>query len=92
MIDVKLVLESEINVHAVHAAIKEFSALHPNVLSYDQQELVSIDYNHSIYSAIFDATQTKVVGGNLLRFAAWYDNEWGFSNRVLDILAHLSDM
>ena len=92
MIDVKLVLESDISVKEVHSAIKEFSATYPNILSYEKQELVSIDYNHSVYSSIFDATQTKVVEGNLLRFAAWYDNEWGFSNRVLDILAHLSEM
>jgi glyceraldehyde 3-phosphate dehydrogenase len=46
--------------------------------------LVSVDYNHDAHSAIYDATMTKVIGGTLIKVCAWYDNEWGFSNRMLD--------
>lgn len=55
------------------------------ILEYVTEELVSIDFNHNPHSSIFDATQTKVVGGNFCRVASWYDNEWGFSNRMLDV-------
>ena len=54
------------------------------ILAYNQEPLVSIDFNHNSASSIFDATQTKVIG-NLVKVLAWYDNEWGFSNRMLDV-------
>lgn len=57
------------------------------VLGICDEPLVSIDFNHSPYSSIFDATGTVVTGGSLVRVAAWYDNEWGFSNRMLDVTA-----
>jgi len=54
------------------------------VLAYTEAPLVSIDYNHDAHSSNYDATMTKVVGGKLVKVCAWYDNEWGFSNRMLD--------
>ncbi|HET9663081.1 MAG TPA: type I glyceraldehyde-3-phosphate dehydrogenase, partial [Burkholderiales bacterium] len=54
------------------------------VLEYTTAPLVSIDFNHNPASSIFDATLTKVTGGTLVKALAWYDNEWGFSNRMLD--------
>jgi glyceraldehyde 3-phosphate dehydrogenase len=54
------------------------------ILAYNDAPLVSIDFNHDAHSSIFDATLTKVVGGTLVKACAWYDNEWGFSNRMLD--------
>ena len=54
------------------------------VLEYTTAPLVSIDFNHNPASGIFDATLTKVTGGTLVKALAWYDNEWGFSNRMLD--------
>jgi glyceraldehyde 3-phosphate dehydrogenase len=54
------------------------------VLEYTQAPLVSIDFNHNPASSIFDASLTKVTGGTLVKALAWYDNEWGFSNRMLD--------
>ncbi len=54
------------------------------VLVYNTEPLVSIDFNHNPASSIFDSTLTKVVEGNLVKVCAWYDNEWGFSNRMLD--------
>ena len=54
------------------------------VLEYSTGPLVSVDFNHNPASSIFDATLTKVTGGTLVKTLAWYDNEWGFSNRMLD--------
>ena len=54
------------------------------VLNYTKEPLVSMDYNHDPASSTFDASLTKVSNGNLVKVLAWYDNEWGFSNRMLD--------
>ena len=60
------------------------AAADDKVLAYSDKQLVSIDYNHNPYSSIFDATLTNVDQGNLVKVCSWYDNEWGFSNRMLD--------
>ncbi|MBU6505522.1 MAG: type I glyceraldehyde-3-phosphate dehydrogenase [Betaproteobacteria bacterium] len=57
------------------------------VLNYNTAPLVSIDFNHDPASSTFDASLTKVSGGTLVKVLAWYDNEWGFSNRMLDVTA-----
>jgi glyceraldehyde 3-phosphate dehydrogenase len=54
------------------------------VLAYTDAPLVSVDFNHDPASSTYDATMTKVIGGRLVKVCAWYDNEWGFSNRMLD--------
>ncbi len=59
------------------------------VLEYNKEPLVSSDFNHNPASSIFDATLTKVSGGTLVKVSAWYDNEWGFSNRMLDAVIAL---
>ncbi|MGC8517143.1 MAG: type I glyceraldehyde-3-phosphate dehydrogenase [Steroidobacteraceae bacterium] len=55
------------------------------VLGYNTAPLVSCDFNHDAHSSVFDATLTKVIGGTLVKVCAWYDNEWGFSNRMIDV-------
>jgi glyceraldehyde 3-phosphate dehydrogenase len=54
------------------------------VLGYTDAPLVSVDFNHNPLSSIYDATMTKVIDGTLVKVCSWYDNEWGFSNRMLD--------
>ena len=54
------------------------------ILAYNDQPLVSVDFNHDPASSTYDATLTKVIDGGLVKVCAWYDNEWGFSNRMLD--------
>jgi glyceraldehyde 3-phosphate dehydrogenase len=54
------------------------------VLDYTEEPLVSSDFNHDPHSSIFDGSLTKVIEGTLVKVFAWYDNEWGFSNRMLD--------
>ncbi len=63
-----------------------------SILKYSTEKLVSIDFNHEAASCSFDATQTAVVDGQLARIAGWYDNEWGFSNRMLDTAALFGSM
>mgnify|MGYP000551062894 CR=1 FL=1 len=75
----KTTSSEEIN-KIMHKAVNN---LPEGVLGYVKQPLVSIDFNHSAYSSIFDASQTKV-NNKLVKVLAWYDNEWGFSNRMLD--------
>jgi glyceraldehyde 3-phosphate dehydrogenase len=59
------------------------------VLEITSEKLVSIDFNHNSASAIVDSTLTSVVGKNMGKISAWYDNEWGFSNRMCDIAEHI---
>ena len=74
---------------AVNAAMKAASESGPlkGILGYNTVPLVSIDFNHNPASSTFDATQTQVVDGGLVRVLSWYDNEWGFSNRMSDTAA-----
>jgi glyceraldehyde 3-phosphate dehydrogenase len=59
------------------------------ILGFNTAPLVSVDFNHDPRSSIYDSTLTKVTGGTLVKVLAWYDNEWGFSNRMLDMTAAL---
>ena len=59
-------------------------------MKFTNEKLVSIDYNHNIASAIIDASLTNVIGNKMGKISAWYDNEWGFSNRMCDIARHVS--
>ena len=59
------------------------------VLETTQEKLVSIDFNHNPASSIVDTTLTNVVGKNMGKISAWYDNEWGFSNRMCDIAEYI---
>jgi len=54
------------------------------IMAYTDEPLVSVDFNHDPHSSVFDASMTKVIDGTLVKVCAWYDNEWGFSNRMLD--------
>ncbi len=70
----------------IDAAVREASegAL-KGILGVNTRPLVSVDFNHNPLSSIYDATQTRVMGGTLVKVLSWYDNEWGFSNRMLDM-------
>ncbi|MBM2769261.1 type I glyceraldehyde-3-phosphate dehydrogenase [Burkholderia anthina] len=70
----------EVNAIVAAAAQGELNG----ILGYNDAPLVSVDFNHDPRSSIFDATQTRVSGGTLVKVLSWYDNEWGFSNRMLD--------
>ena len=59
------------------------------ILGFSKAPLVSVDFNHDARSSVYDSTLTKVMGGTLVKVCAWYDNEWGFSNRMLDMTVAL---
>ena len=59
-----------------------------NIVGYNKLPLVSIDFNHSSYSSVFDESLTRASDDKLYKICAWYDNEWGFSNRMLDVTMH----
>ena len=84
-VDLTFVAERETSVEEIHEIMKKASegAL-KGVLDYNDEPLVSIDFNHCPASSTYDAGLTKVMGGTLVKVCAWYDNEWGFSNRMLD--------
>jgi glyceraldehyde 3-phosphate dehydrogenase len=61
------------------------------ILGVNTKPLVSIDFNHNPLSSIYDSTQTRVMEGTLVKVLSWYDNEWGFSNRMLDMTLTLAN-
>jgi glyceraldehyde 3-phosphate dehydrogenase len=78
----------DVSAEEVNAVVAEAAAGHMGaVLAYDPEPKVSVDFNHTMQSAIFAPDQTKVVGGRSVRVLAWYDNEWGFSARMADVSA-----
>lgn len=83
-VDLTFVASQETSVEAVNEVVK-WAAEQSSVLVYCDQPLVSSDFNHHPASSIFDAGMTKVNNGNLVKVLAWYDNEWGFANRMLDV-------
>jgi len=91
LVDLTVVTKTPVTKETVNNAMlaAEKGAL-KGVLKTSSKELVSVDFNHDAASAIFDITGTSVVGSNFLRVAAWYDNEWGFSCRMLDIVKRLA--
>lgn len=84
-VDLTFETARDVTVEEINAAIK-VAADGPlmGVLEHNESKLVSMDFNHDPHSSIFAADQTKVMDGNLCRILAWYDNEWGFSNRMAD--------
>ena len=85
VVDLKIVTSRDVTVDEVNAAMKRYAEGDlKGILDYDDEAKVSIDFNHDPHSSNFAAQQTKVLDGNLLRVMSWYDNEWGFSNRMSD--------
>ena len=84
LVDLSFNAKRETSIDEVNRAMRDASQALKGILAYNDKPLVSVDFNHDAHSAVFDATLTKVVGGTLVKACAWYDNEWGFSNRMLD--------
>jgi len=93
LISLDVVTEQPVTKDLVNAAMKAAAAGElKGILGYNTEKLVSIDFNHCAASSTFDATQTAVVDGGLLRVLSWYDNEWGFSCRMSDTAALLGSL
>jgi len=86
LVDAVMEVEKETTVPEVNQALKEGAGRY---LGYSEEPLVSIDYQGNPHSSIVDADSTKVIDGTLVKVLTWYDNEWGYSNRVLDLILHM---
>ena len=92
MVDLAFQPEKSADIERINTAVKA-AANGPlkGVLRYTEQALVSSDLNHDPHSSIFAAPLTKVLDGDLVKVIAWYDNEWGFANRMIDVAAAMHD-
>lgn len=85
LVDLTFTAKRSTSADEVNKVIKEAAAGYlSGILGYNDAPLVSIDYNHDPHSSFFDSTLTKVIDGTLVKVCSWYDNEWGFSNRMID--------
>jgi glyceraldehyde 3-phosphate dehydrogenase (phosphorylating) len=86
LVDLTFTAKRATSVEEINKAMKDAAASDAwkGILAYNDAPLVSIDFNHDSHSSTFDSTLTKVIDGTLVKVLAWYDNEWGFSNRMLD--------
>jgi glyceraldehyde 3-phosphate dehydrogenase len=86
LVDLTFTAKRATTVEEVNKVLEEAASTEAwkGILAYNDQPLVSVDFNHDSHSSIFDSTLTKVVDGNVVKVCAWYDNEWGFSNRMID--------
>jgi glyceraldehyde 3-phosphate dehydrogenase len=86
LVDAVMEVEKETTAPEVNQALKEAANRY---LGYSDEPLVSIDYQGNPHSSVIDADSTKVIDSTLVKVLAWYDNEWGYSNRVLDLILHM---
>ena len=85
VVDLKIIPGRETTVEEINKAMEQASQQHlKGILGVTKEPLVSVDFNHNPNSSTFDLTQTQIVDGRLVRVLSWYDNEWGFSNRMAD--------
>ena len=86
MVDLCFNTEKKSTIDEINNIIKQASESNlKNILGYNSKPLVSIDFNHSSYSSVYDESLTRMMNNNFFKICSWYDNEWGFSNRMLDV-------
>ena len=92
LVDLTVTTEKDTDVKSVNAAMKAAAdGVLKGILEYSEAPLVSVDLNGNPHSSILDAPLTKVVGNRMVKVFSWYDNEWGYSNRLADIAAFVAD-
>ncbi|HAX62403.1 MAG TPA: type I glyceraldehyde-3-phosphate dehydrogenase [Elusimicrobia bacterium] len=92
VVDLTALLKKKATAEEINAEIKKAAeGKMKGILGYTDEPLVSIDFNHNPLSSIFDSKITKVIDGNFVKVLAWYDNEWGYSNRVVDLIEFMID-
>ena len=90
LVELVFCTKKDLSVEKINSVFQNFCKKQKNnVIEITQEKLVSVDFNHNPASSIVDASLTNVVGKNMGKISAWYDNEWGFSNRMCDIAEHL---
>jgi len=92
-VDLVVELEREVTVDEVNGAVQA-AAEGPmaGIIEFNEDPIVSTDIIGNPHSSIFDAAGTHVLGGNLVKVMSWYDNEWGYSNRVVDLIERLAQV
>jgi glyceraldehyde 3-phosphate dehydrogenase len=86
VVDLTCLLSKKVSVDEINAAMKEASeGSLKDILGYTEDPVVSVDFNHCVLSSILDAKSTKVIQDDFIKVLSWYDNEWGYSNRVVDL-------
>lgn len=85
LLDLVALLEREVGIEEVNCALRKAAEENPEIISFTQEPLVSVDYRRSPFSSVIDGLSTMVTGGNLVRVISWYDNEWSYSCRVADL-------
>jgi glyceraldehyde 3-phosphate dehydrogenase len=89
--DLVVEVSKNVTVEDVHAVLKEAATSRlKGIMNYSEEPLVSSDYNGDPASSTIDALSTMVVGDNMVKVVSWYDNEWGYSNRVVDLAAYIA--
>ena len=88
LVELVFCTKKELSIEKINSAFQNFSNKN-KILEITKEKLVSIDFNHNPASSIVDSSLTKVIGKNMGKISAWYDNEWGFSNRMSDIAIYL---
>ncbi len=88
LVELVFCTKKDVNIEKINSVFEDFSKKN-KVIEITKEKLVSIDFNHNPASSIIDASLTNVVGKNMGKISAWYDNEWGFSNRMCDIAEYL---
>tara|TARA_B100000941_G_C28245020_1_gene418495 strand:- start:196 stop:678 length:483 start_codon:yes stop_codon:yes gene_type:complete len=90
LIELVFITKKQISIKILNEAFEKVSNNKlKNIMNVSKEKLVSIDYNHNSYSATIDCSLTKVIGSNMGKVSAWYDNEWGFSNRMCDLVKYI---
>ena len=88
LIELVFCTKKDLSVKKINSVFQSFSKKN-KILEFTKEKLVSVDFNHNPASSIVDGSLTNVIGKNMGKISAWYDNEWGFSNRMCDIAEHL---
>ncbi len=88
LVELVFCTKKDLSIEKINSAFQNFSKKN-KVLEFTNEKLVSIDFNHNPASSIVDGNLTNVIGKNMGKISAWYDNEWGFSNRMCDIVEYL---
>jgi glyceraldehyde 3-phosphate dehydrogenase len=90
VVDLVAELRKGVTAEEINAAMKKWAdGPMKGILQYCDEPLVSVDFNGNPHSSIFDATLTKVMEGNMVKVISWYDNEWGYSSRLKDLIIHI---
>jgi len=91
VVDLVAELEKDVTVDDINAAMKKWAdGPMKGILQYCDEQLVSVDFNGNPHSSIFDATLTKVMDGKMVKVISWYDNEWGYSSRLRDLIIQIN--